>query len=177
GVSRRQRNLATDVDAPSARGSDWPQYADSTLQRLDHVAGQPGYSAWAAAAAAAHAPVHGGSWAGLPDGARLLVGPTHQLRLHPVVGGLWGVLLRAHWLSWLTRVGRRRVVRLGVAARHPAALYGNAPHRGGLVWYVLDVRGRSLASPVLAGLSLLKGIVCRDVRCIAVDGASWGSRP
>src|SRR5207244_10150915 len=86
------------------------------------------------------------------------MGNTHSRRTHPIVGGLWGHLLYAHWLPWPARVGCSRVVRQRVAARHPPALYGNATHGGGLVWYVLVVRGRSLASIVLAGLSLLTGV-------------------
>src|SRR3954465_6779878 len=85
------------------------------------------------------------------------MGQTHRLRTHPGVGCLWGDLLYAHWLPWPARVGRRRVVGQRVAACHPSTLYGNAPYGGGLVRYVLAVRGRSLASIVLAGLSLLTG--------------------
>src|SRR5574341_218891 len=85
------------------------------------------------------------------------MGQTHRLRPHPVVGCLWGDLLYAHWLPWPARVGCRCVVKQRVVARHPPALYGNATHGGGPVWYVLDVCGRSLASLVLVGLCLLMG--------------------
>jgi hypothetical protein len=47
------------------------------------------------------------------------------------------------------------VVGQRVAAHHPLALDGNAPHRGGLVWHVLVVRGGFLTSLWL--VSLLAG--------------------
>src|SRR5712691_4710027 len=85
------------------------------------------------------------------------MGKTYSRWPHAIVGCLWGDLLYAHWLPWPTRIGCRRVVMQRVAARHPPVLYGNATHGGGRVWHVLVVRGRSLASIVLAGLSLLTG--------------------
>src|SRR5262249_31935967 len=86
------------------------------------------------------------------------MGQTHRLRPHPVVGCLWGDLLYTDWLPWPARVRCRRVVMQCVGARHPPALYGRGAQGGGLVWHVLVVRGRSLASLVLAGLSLLTGV-------------------
>ena len=74
---------------------------------------------------------------------------------HVVIRCLRCDLLYDHWLPRSARLRCRSLAVERLGRRHAPALYGGAPYGGGAVRDVLVLRGGSLASVVLAGVSLL----------------------